>query len=123
MYSNRWFSQGWSKSWPPRSPDLSPLKFCPLGHLKSMVYSTPIYHVQQRSVENPCINISIKACIFASGNPCCEGFNNAFTHTHTKNRQVRSSYNGQILLKILTETTENCLAECSETISQKSGLI
>jgi hypothetical protein len=33
-------------SWPPRSPDLNPLDFYLWGHLKSLVYATPV-NIQQ----------------------------------------------------------------------------
>ena len=30
------------RSWPPRSPDLNPLDFYLWGHLKALVYATPV---------------------------------------------------------------------------------
>lgn len=41
-FNNRWMGRGGPQSWPPRSPDLNSLYFCLWGHLKSLVYSTPI---------------------------------------------------------------------------------
>lgn len=41
-YPNHWIGRGGPVHWPARSPDLSPLDFCLWGHLKSLVYSTPV---------------------------------------------------------------------------------
>jgi hypothetical protein len=38
----RWIGRGGSIAWPPRSPDLNPLDFYLRGHLKSLVYSSPV---------------------------------------------------------------------------------
>lgn len=42
VYPNRWIGRGGPQPWPPRSPDLNSLDFFLWGHLKSIVYSTPI---------------------------------------------------------------------------------
>lgn len=42
VYPNRWIGRAGPQPWPPRSPDLNPLDFCIWGHLKSLVYTTPI---------------------------------------------------------------------------------
>ena len=42
VYPNRWIGRGGPISWPARSPDMTPLDFYFWGHLKSMVYETPV---------------------------------------------------------------------------------
>ena len=37
-FPNRWIGRGSTISWPPRSPDLTPLDFCLWGLMKSEVY-------------------------------------------------------------------------------------
>jgi hypothetical protein len=39
---DRWMDRGGPTAWPPRSPDLNPLDFYLWGHLKSLVYATPV---------------------------------------------------------------------------------
>ncbi|KAJ4448542.1 hypothetical protein ANN_10560 [Periplaneta americana] len=39
---DRWIGRGGPIAWPPRSPDLNPLDFYLWGHLKSLVYSSPV---------------------------------------------------------------------------------
>lgn len=46
-YQNRWIGRGGPQFWPPRSPDLNSLDFYFWGHLKSLVYSTPIETLEQ----------------------------------------------------------------------------
>ncbi|GFW86614.1 uncharacterized protein TNCV_4333981 [Trichonephila clavipes] len=41
-YPGRWFGQGGPVNWPARSPDLSCLDFFLWGHIKSLVYASPI---------------------------------------------------------------------------------
>lgn len=41
-YPGRWIGRGGPVAWPPRSPDLNPLDFFFWGHLKSLVYQTPV---------------------------------------------------------------------------------
>ena len=41
-YPNRWIGRGGTVPWPPRSPDLTPLDFFLWGHMKSLVYDTPV---------------------------------------------------------------------------------
>ena len=41
-YLHRWIGRAGPVPWPPRSPDLNPLDFYLWGHLKSLVYSTPV---------------------------------------------------------------------------------
>ena len=41
-YRNRWIGRGGPILWPPRSPDLTPLDFYYWGHLKNMIYQTPV---------------------------------------------------------------------------------
>lgn len=42
MFEDRWIGRNGPWKWPPRSPDLTPLDFYIWGHLKSLVYSTPV---------------------------------------------------------------------------------
>lgn len=42
VYSDQWIGRGGPVPWPPRSPDLTPLDFYVWGHMKQMVYSTPV---------------------------------------------------------------------------------
>lgn len=46
-YPNRWIGRGGAQPWPPRSPDLNPLDFFLWGHLKQLVYTTPIENVEE----------------------------------------------------------------------------
>jgi hypothetical protein len=41
-YPNRWIGRAGPIAWPPRSPDMTPLDFYLWGHVKSLVYETPI---------------------------------------------------------------------------------
>ena len=41
-FPNRWIGRGGPISWPARSPDLNPIDFYLWGHLKSLVYETPV---------------------------------------------------------------------------------
>ncbi|KAJ4436248.1 hypothetical protein ANN_18879 [Periplaneta americana] len=41
-FPDRWIDRGSPIAWPPRSPDLNPLDFYLWGHLKSLVYSSPV---------------------------------------------------------------------------------
>lgn len=41
-FPNRWIGRAGPISWPPRSPDLTPLDFFLWGYLKSLVYETPV---------------------------------------------------------------------------------
>lgn len=38
----RWIGRGGYISWPPRSPDLTPMDFCVWGYMKTLVYAEPI---------------------------------------------------------------------------------
>jgi hypothetical protein len=42
VYDNRWIGRGGPVAWPPRSPDLTPIDFYLWGHMKQLVYSTPV---------------------------------------------------------------------------------
>lgn len=42
MFPNKWIGRGGPVNWPARSPDLNPLDFYFWGHMKSLVYSTPV---------------------------------------------------------------------------------
>jgi hypothetical protein len=41
-YHARWMGTGGPTSWPPRSPDFSPLDFYLWGHLQTLVYAAPV---------------------------------------------------------------------------------
>ncbi|KAJ4439683.1 hypothetical protein ANN_07811 [Periplaneta americana] len=41
-FPDRWIGRGGPIAWPPRSPNLNPLDFYLWGHLKSLVYSSPV---------------------------------------------------------------------------------
>ncbi|KAJ4441123.1 hypothetical protein ANN_10973 [Periplaneta americana] len=41
-FPDRWIGRRGPIAWPPRSPDLNPLDFYLWGHLKSLVYSSPV---------------------------------------------------------------------------------
>ena len=45
-FHDRWIGRGGPIPWSPRSPDLNPLDFYLWGHLKALVYQTPIQDVQ-----------------------------------------------------------------------------
>lgn len=42
IFNNRWIGRGGPVPWPPRSPDLNSLDFFFWGHLKALVYQTPV---------------------------------------------------------------------------------
>jgi len=46
-YNNRWIGRGGFQSWPPRSPDLNSLDFFFWGHLKTLVYQTPVNNMEE----------------------------------------------------------------------------
>lgn len=46
-YQNRWIGRGGPQFWPPRSPDLNSLDFYLWGHLKTLVYHTPIMTLEE----------------------------------------------------------------------------
>lgn len=45
-YGDRWIGRGGPHLWPARSPDLNPLDYFLWGHLKSLVYTTPVENVE-----------------------------------------------------------------------------
>lgn len=53
-YGEKWIGRGGPVPWPPRSPDLNPLDFFLWGHLKNIVYSTPVDSVEdlRQRIEN-----------------------------------------------------------------------
>lgn len=46
-FGGRWIGRGGPVAWPPRSPDLTPLDFFLWGHMKSLVYETPVDSEEQ----------------------------------------------------------------------------
>lgn len=42
QFPNGWIGRGGPISWPARSPDMTPLDFCIWGHIKSLLYATPV---------------------------------------------------------------------------------
>lgn len=65
-FNRRWIGRGGPVSWPARSPDLNPLDFWLWGHLKTLVYATPINDVQtlQERVVHACQHIREQAGVF-----------------------------------------------------------
>lgn len=47
LYPNRWIGRGGPQEWPARSPDLNSLDFFLWGHVKTLVYKTPIHTVEE----------------------------------------------------------------------------
>ncbi|GBN42518.1 hypothetical protein AVEN_208829-1 [Araneus ventricosus] len=45
-YPARWIEHGRPVAWPSRSPNLNPLNFFLLGHMKSLMYETPVDSVE-----------------------------------------------------------------------------
>ena len=45
-FPDRWIGRGGPIAWPPRSPDLNPLDFYLWGHLKSLVYLSPVPNLE-----------------------------------------------------------------------------
>ena len=41
-FGNRWIGRYGPVTWPPRSPDFTPLDFYLWGHMKTLVYETPV---------------------------------------------------------------------------------
>ncbi|KAJ4432573.1 hypothetical protein ANN_21196 [Periplaneta americana] len=41
-FGERWIGRVSPTPWPPRAPDLTPLDFFLLGHMKNLVYETPV---------------------------------------------------------------------------------
>lgn len=46
-YNQRWIGRGGPVLWPARSPDLNPCDFYLWGHLKQLVYATPVDSVEE----------------------------------------------------------------------------
>jgi len=42
VFPEKWIGRGGPQTWPPRSPDLTPLDFFLWGHIKEYVYQTPV---------------------------------------------------------------------------------
>ena len=42
IYSDRWIGRGGSMAWPPRSPDLTPMDSLLCGHIKALIYTSPV---------------------------------------------------------------------------------
>ena len=62
--------------WPPRSPDLNPLDFYLWGHLKALVYATPVpdEEIHRARIVEGCDTIRHSPGIHsASGIPCDGG--------------------------------------------------
>lgn len=58
-FANQWIGRDGPITWPARSPDLDPLDFYLWGHLKSIVYSTPVANVQllRQRIQQACEQI------------------------------------------------------------------
>jgi len=46
-FGNKWIGRGGPIPWPARSPDLNPPDFFFWGHLKTLVYSTPVLTLEE----------------------------------------------------------------------------
>lgn len=46
-FPGRWIGRLGPIAWPPRSPDMTPLDFFVWGHVKSLVYETPVNNVEE----------------------------------------------------------------------------
>lgn len=46
-YPNKWIGRSGPVPWPPRSPDLNPCDFFVWGHMKQLVYATPVDTVEE----------------------------------------------------------------------------
>lgn len=46
VFQNKWIGRGGPIPWPPRSPDFNPLDFFLWGHLKNLVYATPVETIE-----------------------------------------------------------------------------
>jgi len=42
LFPNRWLGRDGPVTWPPRSPDLTPLDYYLWGHMKTLVYETKV---------------------------------------------------------------------------------
>lgn len=47
VYEENWIGRGGPVPWPARSPDLNPIDFFLWGHLKSIVYASPVQSVEE----------------------------------------------------------------------------
>lgn len=65
-FENRWIGRGGTQFWPARSPDLNPLDFATWGHLKSLVYQTPVQNAEdlRNRIVQSCIVIKDMPGIF-----------------------------------------------------------
>lgn len=65
-YPGRWIGRNGPINWPPRSPDLNALDFFLWGHLKSLVYHTPVENEQdlRQRIINGCNQIRNTPGIF-----------------------------------------------------------
>ncbi|KAJ4448499.1 hypothetical protein ANN_10515 [Periplaneta americana] len=59
-FPDRWIDRGGPIAWPPCSPDLNPLDFYLWGHLKSLVYSSPVPDLE--SLRNRIVACSEDIC-------------------------------------------------------------
>jgi hypothetical protein len=55
-YHDRWTGTGGSSAWPPRSPNFNPLKICPWGLLKPLMYAAPFHNEEalHHRIEDAC---------------------------------------------------------------------
>lgn len=65
-YGENWIGRAGPQSWPPRSPDLNPLDFFLWGHLKALVYKTPVNTEEEltQRIRNSCDQIRHTPGIF-----------------------------------------------------------
>lgn len=89
-YGHRWIGRGGPIAWPPRSPELNPLDFYMWGHLKELVYKTPVQTREElleridmafvRVRENPRICVKVRRSLCRRLNACNEADGGHFQH-------------------------------------------
>lgn len=69
-FPNRWIGRNGPVLWPPRSPDLTPLDFFFWGHIKAVVYRTPVENEQdlRNRIQNAAQMISVEMLQRIRGN-------------------------------------------------------
>ena len=65
-YTNRWIGRRGPIAWPARSPDLNPLDFYLWGHLKTIVYDTPMEVIRNRIIAACEKNTKYSGIVFKS---------------------------------------------------------
>ena len=89
-FHGRWIGRGGPVPWPPRSPDLTPLDYFVWGHVKSLIYDTPVdneFELLARILvacdvirETPGIFERVRQSFFRRCNACIENGGRQFQH-------------------------------------------